>query len=66
MDELGAVEWTRLTDCGVGKTCPRAGASGRGTKLVQGYPISAEEAARLGVPEGEIVVEVPDTLLPEV
>lgn len=65
MDELGAVTWTR-SECSSGKTCPRAGASGRGTKLVQGYPISADEAARLGVPPGEIVAEVPDTLLPEV
>ena len=63
--ELGAVTWTR-NSCSSGKTCPRVGSSSRGTKLVQGYPLSAEEAARLGVPEGEIVVEVPATLLPEV
>ncbi len=63
---VDSVRWTRET-CGNGETCPRAGRTSRGTKLVQGYPITdPDELAALGVPDGEIVVEVPDTLLPEV
>ena len=65
-DDLGDVTWTRLSECSSGKTCPRIGRTGRGTVLVQGYPASADQAAALGVPEGEWVVEVPDRLLPEV
>lgn len=60
------VRWTRQS-CGNGETCPRAGRTSRGTKLVQGYPVTdPAELAALGVPAGEMVVEVPATLLPEV
>lgn len=60
------VRWTRQS-CGNGETCPRAGRSSRGTKLVQGPPITDPDLlAAWGVPDGEMVVEVPDTLLPEV
>ncbi len=35
--------------------------------MVQGYPITdPARLADLGVPEGEMIVEVPDSLLPEV
>lgn len=60
------VRWTRGS-CGTGETCPRAGRTDRRTKLVQGYPITDPDVlAALGVPSGEMIVEVPDTLLPEV
>lgn len=62
----GGVRWTRFSECGTGKTCPRIGRTDRGTVLVQGYPISEADAEHLGVPAGEMVIEVPESLLPEV
>lgn len=60
------ITWTRES-CSTGKTCPRAGRTDRGTKLVQGYPITdPARLTELGVPEGEMIVEVPASLLPEV
>jgi len=52
-------------DCDVGRTCPHISATGRGTLVVQGYVITATEAAALGIPAGDTAVEVPLSLLPE-
>lgn len=62
---------TRLRDdeprCDTGRTCPQISSTSRGTLVVQGYfPVGPEATARLGkVPEGEIAIEVPLSLLPE-
>lgn len=52
--------------CG-GGSCPTVRqldtATGGEDVLVQGYSVPAEEAAALGVPEGEVLVRVPLGLL---
>ena len=50
----------RRRDCDNGRTCPHVSATGRGTLVVQGYPVSGP-----GVPAGETAIEVPLDLLPE-
>lgn len=52
-------------DCDVGRTCPHVSVTGRGTLVIQGYVIAAPEAAVLGIPAGDIAIEVPLSLLPE-
>jgi hypothetical protein len=55
----------RQEPCDVGRTCPHVSATGRGTLVVQGYVVTAAEAASLRIPAGETAVEVPLSLLPE-
>ena len=52
-------------DCDVGRTCPHVSATGRGTLVIQGYLVTALEAAALGIPADDIAIEVPLSLLPE-
>lgn len=52
-------------DCDVGRTCPHVSATGRGTLVIQGYVITATEAAALGIPARDTAIEVPLSLLPE-
>lgn len=52
-------------DCDVGRTCPHVSATGRGTLVIQGYVITAPEAAVLGISAGDAAIEVPLSLLPE-
>jgi len=56
-------EWSRES-CQHGKTCPRATRRGQRV-LVQGYPVTDLELL-VDVPEGEILIWVPEALLPEV
>ncbi|MGH3279865.1 MAG: hypothetical protein ACRDNW_12115 [Trebonia sp.] len=46
--------------CDNGRTCPHISATDRQTLIVQGYVTAAP-----GTPSGEIAIEVPLTLLPE-
>lgn len=59
---------TRLTwlreSCQHGKTCPRIGRQGQRV-MVQGYPVTDPDLL-VDVPEGEVLVWVPEALLPEV
>ncbi|MGH3159519.1 MAG: hypothetical protein ACRDNF_23495 [Streptosporangiaceae bacterium] len=50
--------------CDNGRTCPHVSATDRQTLVVQGY-VTPELAASPGIPAGEIAVEVPLELLPE-
>jgi hypothetical protein len=50
--------------CDNGRTCPHVSFTGRGTLIVQGYLVS-DPALAAGLPAGEIAVEVPLALLPE-
>lgn len=51
--------------CDNGRTCPHISATDHGTLVVQGYATPGL-AAVPGIPAGEIAIEVPLTLLPEV
>lgn len=51
--------------CDNGRTCPHISATDRQTLIVQGYVTTPGLAASPGIPAGEIAVEVPLTLLPE-
>lgn len=62
------IQWEREDPCGSGPTCPRVGRDrARRRVVVQGKPITdpAVRAAH-GVPDDEVLVEIPDDLLPEV
>lgn len=53
-------------DCPDGDTCPTLWSSDQRTRIVQGRPVTDPEVLRqLNLPEGEIAVEVPDTLWAE-
>lgn len=57
---------TRIAgDCPDGVTCPTVYASDRGTIVVQGYTVSAEDLCEITLPEGENAVEIPLSLLVE-
>lgn len=47
--------------CGSGRTCPNLNSTDRGSYVVQGYIVHAEQALR----SGHATVEVPLSLLPE-
>ncbi len=47
--------------CGTG-TCPTVYQTDRGTLLIQGYAVSAEEAG-IDLPAGELLVEIPTHLV---
>ena len=49
------------TLCGAG-SCPTVYRTDRGTLVIQGAPLSAEDAG-IDLPDGEILVEVPEDLL---
>ena len=49
------------TVCGTG-SCPTVYRTNRGTLLVQGYPVSGEQAG-VDLPDGEFLVEIPTELL---
>lgn len=54
--------------CDNGRTCPHISATDRGTLIVQGYvtpDLVTPDLAAIPLPAGEIAVEVPLTLLPE-
>ncbi len=63
MQRRRSVTWLRGS-CETGKTCPRVGREGRRV-LVQGYPVTDPELLA-EVPAGEVLVWVPEELLPEV
>jgi hypothetical protein len=65
-DDRGPEVALRLiaTLCGAG-SCPTIYRTDRGTLVVQGTPISAE-AAGIDLPEGEMLIEIPEDLLGEV
>lgn len=52
-------------ECTNRRTCPTVYTSDRGTIVVQGYTLSAEDLAGINLPEGEGVVEIPVSLLKE-
>lgn len=57
---------TRIAgDCPDGVTCPTVYASDRGTIVVQGYTVAAEDLREITLPEGENAVEIPLSLLEE-
>lgn len=62
------IQWTREDPCGSGPTCPRVGRDrSRRRVVVQGRLIDDPEIrAAHGVPDHEVLVEIPDDLLPEV
>lgn len=45
--------------------CPAVYLSDRGTLIVQGYTIAAEDLTEITLPEGENAVEIPLSLLQE-
>ncbi|PXY16561.1 hypothetical protein [Prauserella muralis] len=47
--------------CGSGRTCPNINSTDRGTYVVQGYDVPPEQA----LASGQVTVEVPMSLLPE-
>lgn len=54
-------------DCADGRTCPGAYASNRKSVVVVGIPVTDPAAlAQMGIGPGEIAVEVPASILPEV
>jgi hypothetical protein len=54
------------SQCPDGNTCPTIYATGRGTVVVQGYQLSADDLAQIRLPDGELAVEIPVSLLEEV
>lgn len=52
--------------CPDGNTCPTVYETDRGTVVVQGYRLGAEELAKIALPDGEAAVEIPVALLAEV
>ncbi|MEE2039073.1 hypothetical protein Q8791_17815 [Nocardiopsis sp. CT-R113] len=52
-------------ECTNRRTCPTVYASDRGTIVVQGYTLAAEDLAGITLPEGENAVEIPLSLLRE-
>jgi hypothetical protein len=50
------------TLCAPAGSCPTIYRTDRGTLVIQGAPLSAE-AAGIDLPEGEILVEIPEGLL---
>ena len=58
------MQLTRIAgDCPDGRTCPTIYRTDRGTVVVQGYRLTAEELAEMGLPMGESAVEIPGSLL---
>lgn len=55
----------RKDSCDVGRTCPHVSVTSRGTLVLQGYVVTVSDAARPGIPAGDITIEVPLSLLPE-
>ncbi|WP_433296462.1 hypothetical protein ACQP2F_38460 [Actinoplanes sp. CA-030573] len=49
------------TVCG-GGSCPTVYRTDRGTLVIQGYPVSAQ-AVGVDLPDGEVLVEIPEELL---
>lgn len=57
---------TRLAgDCPDGRTCPTVFKTDRGTIVVQGYKLAADDLAQIVLPDGETAVEISITLLEE-
>ncbi|MFW5415571.1 hypothetical protein J0910_02805 [Nocardiopsis sp. CNT-189] len=57
---------TRIAgDCDDGRTCPTVYASDRGTLVVQGCALGAADLAEITLPDGELAVEIPVSLLLE-
>jgi hypothetical protein len=60
------VKLTRIAgDCPDGVTCPTVYLSDRGTVVVQGYTLAADDLAQITLPQGEGAVEIPLSLLKE-
>lgn len=60
------MEMTRLAgDCPDGNTCPTISETDRGTIVVQGYKLTAEQLASMNLPDGETAVEIPAHILQE-
>jgi hypothetical protein len=58
---------TRIAgSCPSGRTCPTIYETDRGTVVVQGYVLGADDLAHVTLPEGESAVEIPASLLQEV
>ena len=58
--------FTSLTeDCPDGVTCPIVRDTGRGTVIVQGRRLAADDLAQITLGEGETAVEIPAGLLLE-
>src|SRR5580658_8687009 len=56
-----------LRGCSDGKTCPAVHQTDRGTVVIQGWAVTDAEALRqLGLPDGEVAVEIPAELVAEV
>lgn len=49
-------------ECGSGRTCPNINSTSRGSFIIQGYVVPSEQRV---LPQGEAMVEVPLSLIPE-
>lgn len=57
---------TRIAgECGNRRTCPTVYTSDRGTAIVQGYTLVADDLTEITLPTGENAVEIPWSLLLE-
>jgi hypothetical protein len=60
------MELARLAGtCPDGNTCPTISKTDRGTIVVQGLMLSADDLSEIVLPDGETVVEIPAELLQE-
>lgn len=53
------------TDCADGRTCPGAFATDRGTIIIRGHSLAADELAQVPLGDGETVTEIPPEILLE-
>lgn len=61
------MQLTRLAGtCPDGRTCPTIFETDRGTAVVQGYQLAADDLKQIVLPDGETAVEIPIELLKEV
>jgi hypothetical protein len=58
---------TKIRDCPDGRTCPAVHGTDRGTLMIIGRVVSDSDVlAQMAIGPGEIAIEVPASLLPEV